>query len=500
MKPTSPVVFVGLDSADPVLLQKWDDEGLLPSLRGLRHRSLRGRVILPPGLGTGAMWVSLYSGVSPAKHGRYFGRQIEGDAYRVVPFRPNEVKQDPVWVVASRAGKRVAVIDIPVAPLADQLTGIQIKDWGGHDPVFPSVRTWPPSLAEEVTVRYGKDPVGDCDRPKKHAGAYKEFRDRLIDRVNKKAELTSDYLQQGGWDLFMAGFGDSHCIAHQAWHLHDPGHPLHDREFAKAYGDPVKDVYIALDRAVGRILQCVSPSTTFIFFSGSGMGPNYTGNHLLDDALRRLEGLPVAPARRAVQGIKQVYRRVLPDLVRSWLGALGDRVEEMSLAGERAGRLFFAIPHNDLSGAIRFNVVGREPSGRVKRGEEYDALCVALRRDLMELRNPDNGKSVVTEVLKTSDLYSGPYLDQLPDLLVVWNRERAISAIASEKIGEIRGVRMSRRTGDHTHSGIFFASGPGIDAGEFPEPVPVESFAPTIAALLGLALPGADGTTILSNT
>ena len=64
----SPVVFIGLDSADPALLLKWEQEGLLPSLGALRRRSLRGRVILPPGLGTGAMWVSLYSGVSPAKH------------------------------------------------------------------------------------------------------------------------------------------------------------------------------------------------------------------------------------------------------------------------------------------------------------------------------------------------------------------------------------------------------------------------------------------------
>jgi predicted AlkP superfamily phosphohydrolase/phosphomutase len=498
MKSSSPVVFIGLDSADPTLLLKWEKEGLLPSIGALRQRSLRGKTTLPPGLGTGAMWVSLYSGVSPARHGRYFGRQIEGDAYRVVPFRPNAVKQEPVWVAASHAGKRVAVIDIPVAPLAEQLTGIQIKDWGAHDPVFPSVRTCPSSLAEEVTARYGGDPVGSCDRPRKHARAYKEFRDRLIERVDTKAQLACDYLQQGGWDLFMAAFGDSHCVAHQAWHLHDPGHPLHDPEFAKAHGDPVKDVYVALDRAVGRILQCVSPATTVIFFSGSGMGPNYTGNHLLDDALRRLEGLPVKPARKVVQAVKQVYRTVLPDVVRSWLGPLGDRVEERSLAGDRVGRMFYSIPHNDLSGAIRFNVVGREPHGRVTRGAEYDALCVALRRDLMELRNPDTGTPVVTEVLKTSDIYSGLYLDQLPDLLVVWNRDRAITAIASEKIGEIRGVRMSKRTGDHTNTGVFFACGPGIAVRELAEPVPVESFAPTIAALLGLTLPDVDGTAIQS--
>lgn len=57
-------------------------------------------------------------------------------------------------------------------------------------------------------------------------------------------------------------------------------------------------------------------------------------------------------------------------------------------------------------------------------------------------------------------------------------------------------VRMSTRTGDHTPTGAFFASRPGIEAGELARPVAVESFAPTTAALLGVALPGVDGTTI----
>lgn len=493
----SPVALIGLDSADPALILEWEEQGLLPSLRSLRLRSLRGETILPSGLGSGAMWASLYSGVSPAKHGRYFGRQIDDDAYRVVRFRPNAVKQDPVWVVASRANKRVLVIDIPVAPLAESLTGIQIKDWGAHDPVFSSVRTCPPSLSTEVTARFGADPVGSCDRPRKGGAAYKDFRDRLIERIDKKAQLMCYYLQAGEWDLFMGAFCDAHCVSHQAWHLHDAGHPLHDPEFAKANGDPVKDVYIALDRAVGRILRCLSPATTIILFFGSGMGPNYSGNHLLDEALRRIEGIPATHEHRAVQTIKRIYRKVLPDNVRSWLGPFGDLVDEFSLAGDRVRRKFYSIPHNDLSGAIRFNVVGREPNGRVKRGDEYDALCVALRRDLMELRDPDTGKSVVTDVLKTSNLYSGEYLDELPDLLVVWNREQAITAIASEKAGEIRGIRMSKRTGDHTNAGAFFACGPGIEeVGKLAKPVPVESFAPTIAALLGVALPDVDGTTI----
>jgi predicted AlkP superfamily phosphohydrolase/phosphomutase len=487
------VLFIGLDSADPGLLQQWGKAGLLPSLQSLRQRSLKGTAILPPGLGSGAMWVSLFTGVSPARHGRYFGRQLDGGAYRVAAVAPGAVKQEPVWLAASRAGKRVAVVDVPLAPLAHKLRGIQIKDWGCHDPTFPGVRTCPPSLANEVVEQHGYDPVGPCDRPRQGVEAYKQFRDRLLERIDKKTQLICHYLQEGGWDLFMAGFGDAHCVAHQCWHLRDPGHPLHEPAGASAYGNPVRDVYVALDRAVGRILARVAEETTVILFAGSGMGPNYTGNHLLDEALCRLEGVEPSQGRQSVQAFKDVYRKVLPDKSRSWLGPLGDRLDELSLAGDRARRKFYSIPHNDRSGAIRFNVAGREPKGRVRRGAEYDALCRSLQRDLMAVADPDTGQRVVDEVLKMSDLYAGERLDQLPDLLVVWNRDRPITALISEKTGLIRGSQMSQRTGDHTHTAAFFLAGPGILSGEVAAALRVECLAPTIAGLLNIALPNIDG-------
>jgi predicted AlkP superfamily phosphohydrolase/phosphomutase len=259
----------------------------------------------------------------------------------------------------------------------------------------------------------------------------------------------------------------------------------------------VREVYVALDRAVGRILARVAEETTVILFAGSGMGPNYTGNHLLDEALCRLEGVLPSQSRQTVQALKQGYRKVLPKKTRSSLGPLGDRLDELSLVADRARRKFYSIPHNDLSGAIRFNIVGREPKGRVRRGAEYDALCCSLRRDLMALADPESGQPVVDAVLKTSDLYAGEHLDQLPDLLVVWNRDRPITALISEKTGLIRGIRMSQRTGDHTPTAAFFLAGPGIPAGEIAAALPVENLAPTIAALLNVTLPNIDGRPIL---
>ena len=111
----------------------------------------------------------------------------------------------------------------------------------------------------------------------------------------------------------------------------------------------------------------------------------------------------------------------------------------------------------------------------------------------MELRNGETGAPVVGRVLRTADLYSGPNLDCLPDLLVEWNRGAPIRSVTSEKTGLVCGVDRQQRSGDHTPEGLFFATGPGFGAGPLAEPVSMLDFAPTITDLLSVSFPGAEG-------
>ncbi len=498
MKAGKRVVFLGLDSADPGLLLRWSEERVLPTFLSLRKGGLCGRTTMPPGLGTGAMWTSLYSGVSPGKHGRYFGRQFNARKFQAYRFVPSKIKREPFWNVLSRAGRRVAIIDFPIAPLCENLNGIQIKDWGTHDAVYPSVRTWPADLAEEVTERFGTDPVGPCDVEGRGPAEFKELRDRLIKRVERKTDLIEHFLKNGGWDLFMAVFSDSHCVGHQCWHLHDPAHPMHDAEFLRTIGDPIKDVYVALDTAIGRLLEHVGPEAVVIVFAGSGMGPDYTANHLLDDILRRIEGVPPMSRLTFLKAMKAVYRWTVPKGLRARLTPLAYRVDESSLAKERSQRKFFAIPHNDISGAVRLNLEGRERNGKVKPGAEYDECCEALRKDLLDLVNLETGKPLVKTVLRTVDLFEGKHVGDLPDLLVEWNRDAPITSIGSPKVGHIEGTYLSGRTGDHMPDGLFFVRGPGIRGGGCVEKaVLVECFAPTLSSLLGTPLSHVDGVPIL---
>ncbi len=165
-----------------------------------------------------------------------------------------------------------------------------------------------------------------------------------------------------------------------------------------------------------------------------------------------------------------------------------------------ATRLCFTTPNNDVYGSIRVNLVGREPQGRIHPGAEYEAFCESLTRDLLAFVNLDTGRPLVKRVLRTSDLYSGEHVQDLPDLLVEWDRDDPISRIHSPKTGVIEEVFPGRRTGDHKPEGLLFARGPGIAPRRLDRPIEVTQLAPTIAALLGVRLPKTDAEPVVELT
>lgn len=484
------VLFVGIDAGDKDLILRWARAGLLPRLRDLLERAAWGITRNPPGFFVGAVWPSFFTGLAPTRHGRYCFEQFEPGSYSSRRFRPSDLTGEPFWDALSRAGRRVAVIDIPKCAPSRDLNGIHIVDWATHDPDFEGLATWPRSLAGEVTARFGEDPLGGCNADRSTRAEFEQFRDTLRERVARKTGLSRHFLQAGGWDCFLTSFSESHCVGHQCWHLHDPTHPRHDPSFVETIGDPILDVYQAIDAGVGELLDAVGADTPVLLLASHGMGPHYDGNFLLDEVLRRLERsrgrAGLAPA------LRWIWRRAPRALRRRGSGLrreLRDRVNRSMAC--------FRVPNNDVYGAIRVNVVGRESHGTIQPGAEFEAFCKELSRDLEALVNADTGERAVTRVLRTSELYPGEEVDALPDLLVEWNREAPIFALSSPQIGVVRDEPWKCRTGDHQPDGLFLFSAPWARPGRVETPVAVTDLGPTIAELLGVELPGAHGRSIL---
>ena len=493
------ILLLCVDAADADLIETWSEAGYLPTWQSLRHQGFVATLENAPGLYSGAVWPSFYTSLWPGRHGRYFFRQIVTGSYKIAPFTANDVKREPFWNAVSRAGRRIAVIDVPKSPLTTSPNVLQIADWGTHDRDYDDTHCSPDVLLSELTARFGTDPVGTCDFYDHDLEGMRRLRDRLIERIQKKEAMLADFLRQSGWDLFIGAFSESHCAGHQFWHIHDATHPKHDPDQLAALGDPLLDVYRAIDGALGRLIRIVGDDVHVLVYASHGMAAHYDGTFLLDEVLRRLDGMAPAFEHRAVQALVPLWR-MLPQRWRTAVRGLVTVVDESTRLSDRRRRTCFVVPTNDNCAGIRVNLRGREPQGRVSAGDDYDAFCRGLVAELKELVNVQTGRSAVRAVHRTDRIFPGEYCDDLPDILVQWHRDTPFSGLSSPKVGKVLGTYSGCRTGDHRPGGLLVACGPGLQASKSAVRASVVDIAPTISSALGVALEDVDGRPIQAIT
>jgi predicted AlkP superfamily phosphohydrolase/phosphomutase len=486
------VLILALDSAEPALLRRWAAEDRLPNIKRLMEQGTGARLENPPGL-SGATWPTLNTGVTAARHARYFYSQLRPGTYRTGLFSPKDIKVPPFWSALSGAGKQIVVVDVPKTYPVEGLDGVQIVDWANHDgDIVEGFLTWPPQLGAGLDERYGPDPFHRRYFGVRGPDDFAAFVQGLRANVERKAKLIGDLMDERPWDLLFACWDDMHWAGHFGWRLHDETHPHHDPDLAASVGDPVEQILVTIDRCIGDLLQKTGPDTTVLLLASHGMGPGHRACEMLDPILRRLEGIPVGMRGTSYRGLRQVWDN-LPGRLHNPLNPLKDFVRENLLARDRAGRSYFTLPCNNDGGCIRLNVAGRDPEGIIQPGTEYDERCRWLTDELKELVNVDTGQPAIREVYKLPDLMQGPFADQLPDLTIRWNSDPPISRIASPRIGEIEMQVSPWRSGEHLPDGLLVAAGPGTQPGTTAADIRAQDFAPTVARMLGVPLPGVDG-------
>lgn len=517
------VAVLAIDAATPDLVRNWVADGRLPNLAAAMGRGLTGSISGVTGYYIGSTWPSFTTGLNPAGHGFHRIVQLRDRTYDF--FRPLDERDGvggtPFWRLASDAGLRVAVLDVPLSQPESTINGLQITEWGGHDSVF-GFRTTPSELASEVLRTVGPYPVPpNCDEHRQTVDEFEAFVSGLELAVEKKTRLTLDVLAREQWDLFVQVFTESHCVGHQCWHLHDRSHPAHNAEARREIGDPLERVYGAIDRGVGQILDRLDDSIVLLV-SAHGMSYYRGAGFLLPEILYRLgvttrqeTQAPATLAGRVRSAARPLWKR-LPERLRAAVrgsaattgpGSLpGGRLPELRVDVERSR--CFPIANGQPVGGIRLNLRGREPQGILAAGDEADAFCERLTSDLLEIIDERTGEPLVTNVHRTGDLYHGGRLGALPDLLVEWNDSVATGTTAhgggrgatigatSPKIGTVEGVNTYVRTGDHVPSGWFALAGVGVSPGSLAAPVSLMDFHPSLCRLLGLPDQEGDGRVI----
>ena len=540
------VIAIGLDAADPVLLENWMSQGYLKNLQRLREGGAYGRLNNIEYYKAETPWTTFLTGCLPEKTGYWSPIEFHEGTYQAEQINAYDFDEYPPFYALGE-DYRVAVFDIPQSKLREDVNGLQVLAWGAHSPQTPS-HSQPPSLLKDLISEYGEHPALHKDHGDWWDTAYlKRLSEALKIGIDRRVAICRNILKQENWNLFLTVFGETHSAGHDFWFLNQPDHPLYP--YKPEGSDLMLEIFERVDRAVGEIIDAAPENAHIVVFAAHGSGNNTTdvpSMLLLPEFLYRFSfpgksllpigksGSPVPPPVTSPNRLnwqEEVWRQLyhpnpLIRLLRKWasdrFNAKVDKVLRklnrdsdlplLSQVSRPKGELIwqpvmwyqqlwsqmkaFALP-SFSEGYIRINLQGREPAGIVTPSE-YNTLREQLIEQLYQLKNPRTGEMVVKKVVWTRQ--SADERDtKLPDadLVVVW-QDRPTDAIDSPNWGRIGPVPY-RRTGSHRARGFLTVQGPGVTPGStLPEGHGVD-LAPTILELMGKSIPEyMDGKSLLT--
>ena len=263
-----------------------------------------------------------------------------------------------------------------------------------------------------------------------------------------------------------------------------PTIPGGKREFARwtrAGRVGVRDYFQRVDESLARLLDAARTiETLVIVLSDHGMGQanNFIvlNNWLLDTGLLRLKRDPWTRLKESSCSAAALPCATSTKL----LDRLGLAQQAEYVAGYFVDHLlklvFLSFLDVDWShsraysfgrhlGSIYVNVKGREPQGIVEPGAEYEAVRDEIERLAREFRDPRTGRPLIGQVIRREEVYSGPYLDQAPDLILRPSDPSDIFFGLAD-FGHRNTVdTVYRYSGMHRDDGMLIMNGPGIRAG-----------------------------------
>jgi predicted AlkP superfamily phosphohydrolase/phosphomutase len=112
-----------------------------------------------------------------------------------------------------------------------------------------------------------------------------------------------------------------------------------------------------------------------------------------------------------------------------------------------------------------------------------------IERLAYEFRNPHTGRQLIGQVLRREEIYSGPYLDRAPDL-ILRPREPSDIFFGLADFGHRDTVStVYRYSGMHRDHGMLIMNGPGIRHASTIEGASIQDLAPTILHAMDLPVP-----------
>ena len=487
------LLVVGWDGATWSVADPLARAGRLPMLASLREEdAAEGVLETVPNMNSAPAWSTVATGLNPGRHGIfYFDEPVPG-TYRRRVINATRRSGASLWRMASDAGKRTVVVNVPISFPAEPVNGYLIAGLDSPSKTISGF-TYPQGLTARhpgLFDRYTVDP-GAPSLIK--AGKVQEAKDELLQITDGWTSVT-ERLMEEEWDLVFVVFTATDTAQHFFWT--GEGRQV------------VEQVYQSQDEGTARLVEKArtqDPDVNVIVLADHGGAVNTRGPELmpvwLEDQGLQAFTAPSVPSRALSTGFRVVDRTLTREqklaLARRF-PRLRERAEsEVRLAGLHWKRT--RAYSDGLRDEVFVNLAGREPEGSVPNGE-YQGLVEELKEGIEGIREMDTGEPVVESVRHRDELYHGPHVDLAPDLTLRWLLEGREAPFRGFECETRRGREKMRALvaeppftdGGHHGDGMFLAAGPNIRPGYVRGRL--EDVTPTVLALLGIPAPaGLDG-------
>jgi predicted AlkP superfamily phosphohydrolase/phosphomutase len=493
------VLVIGLDGVTFDLLGPWIEAGELPNLQRLIRQGAWGklRTTLPPI--SSSSWSSFLTGVNPGKHGLVDFVYPGADSYKVTMINATSRRTRSLWNWLNDAGYKVGLLGIPTTYPTEPVDGFMISGFLAPGP--DSEWAYPPELKQELRAELGEFRLSPDERYRSTRWLDR-FLDDLTASVENRTQAALYLMRKKPWDLFAVVYWDTDMVQHETWRLLDPNHPRHDAEEASAQRERILAFHRKVDADVGRLLSEVDSDTLVVVMSDHGFGPVHsfflTNNWLASMGLLQFKRNPGTAFKRALFRLGFTPLRMFRIVKALGLGKLRRQVRFQQKAG-LLNRVFLSFDDVDWSrtlafsigsfGQVYINLAGVRPEGIVQPGQEYEELKERIQREALALRDPRTGEPLMERVYRREEIYSGPYIDRTPDLIVQpqgWQYMAFGHAdFGSNKLVEpIIGL-----SGHHRPDGVLILAGDGVKPGTQVEGASILDLTPTILHALGIDVP-----------
>lgn len=486
------VLIIGFDAMDRTVAMEAVATGRLPNLARLQREGTTAAMANPVGMLTGPVWATLSTGVLPDRHHRLNWRALRPGTYRMEWAGPHSRPACPAfWERLAAQGRSSLVNSVPTVELVHHPQVAQILDWHTHDRCDPMVSA-PAELGQRIRATRGEVDIDTCDVDGA-TGNLEELLARLRAEVVEMASGTSQLIDELRPDVAMAVTGVTHCAGHQLWHLHDPSSLHADPAGRAQYGDALLEIYEEADAALGALLEHAGEDTLVAVVLSHGMDDNAVLGHLGDRIARAIDVSMGPPP--LLHRAYELARRTPNRIARRALRLARRSVNPLAHIAD-GSRRFFPVENFPTHLALRLNIVGREPHGRVRRSDVAEVID-RLEQELLAVRDADSGRPVVQQVIRAAEHY--PHLDRsgVADVLVEWRRDALVERVTSPTIGTIEAPFTETRTGAHRQDGLLVLRGPGMQPGAVVEARSVDLW-PTVARHLGVDPGDVDGRPVSS--